>query len=553
MTSKKANVLREKIRASFGDNAAPEQIPDGAPAAKCANGTFIGKMKGDVAVFRGIPFAVPPVGELRWKRPEPARASEGIFAAYYNGKSPIQTEWISERASFYPQSEDCLYLNVWCAPSGKDLTQGEKAVMVFFHGGSYGWGGTADPLYDGEAFVNYRKDIVLVTAAYRTGIMGFIDFSEVPGGENFKDAPNLGLYDQLEALNWVKNNISAFGGDPSKVTIFGESAGGGSVSLLPFFPEAKGLFKRIIAESGSVALTFSKDECLPMARKLLKESGAKTMDDLMALPEEELVRANEPINISNNFPERDGEVIPFDAYAPYAEGKVSDIDLMIGTNANEFNYWISELGGLIPFAVCARVMYYRDRKLFFEKEGNIAKDFISSLKGRKLWRIVELYNEILFRAPAIKQAEGHSANGGKTFVYYWDEPSAHPFRGSCHAVELAYVFGNTDDTVYTGRTADRRLAETVMDMWANFANTGDPSTKDCPWPAYSPESRNTMILEKSSHAEKDFLEERRTALDPLLKYRLNGSYEELPKRIPILLQLEGLFDGIGLSIRSLFK
>ena len=179
MTSKKANVLREKIRASFGDNAAPEQIPDGAPAAKCANGTFIGKMKGDVAVFRGIPFAVPPVGELRWKRPEPARASEGIFAAYYNGKSPIQTEWISERASFYPQSEDCLYLNVWCAPSGKDLTQGEKAVMVFFHGGSYGWGGTADPLYDGHNFVKAHPEYQYIFS-YESGKRIYEDVGDLP-------------------------------------------------------------------------------------------------------------------------------------------------------------------------------------------------------------------------------------------------------------------------------------------------------------------------------------------------------------------------------------
>ena len=550
MSSDKANTAKEQVRSRYGENIELKAAPAGSPAVRCENGNFIGKMKGDVAVFLGIPFAAPPVGDLRWQRPVPPEPSDRIFTAYYNGCSPIQTEWKSERASFYPQSEDCLYLNVWYVPGPPEEEDGKKAVMVFFHGGSYGWGGTADPLYDGETFANYRPDIVLVTVGYRTGIMGFIDFSEVPGGENFKDGPHLGLYDQIEALRWVNRNISAFGGDPENVTIFGESAGGGSVSLLPYFPESKGLFKRIIAESGSGALTFSKEECLPFTRKLLKESGAKTMEDLMKLSEEDLKRVNGPINLDNNFPERDGRVIPYDVYEGYDRGDFSDIDLMIGTNANELNYWISELGGLIPFAVSARVMYYRDKKLFFEKDLEAADSFISSLQGRKIWRISEFYNEILFRGPAMRQAEGHSKNGGNTYVYYWNEPSAHPFRGSCHAVELAYVFGNTEDAVYTGKPADKELAHTVMDMWADFANTGDPSGVDFVWPPYSQESRNTMVLEKESHVEKDFLDDRRTKLAPLLNYKLNGSYVELPKRIPALLQLEGLFDGIGLTIRS---
>ena len=283
---------RARIREAWGENRAAEEPYDPALAAVCANGTFLGTRKGQVLCFRGIPFACPPVGELRWKKPQPAPDRGGVYEARYNGRSPIQTEWPSERASYYPQGEDCLYLNVWTAePRGE-----KKTVMVFIHGGSYGWGGTADPLYDGENLVRAHPEVVLVTIAYRVGIAGFVDFSGVPGGEAYPDAPNLGLWDQIEALRWIRRNIAAFGGDPDKVTIFGESAGGGSVSLLPFIPEAKGLFRRVIAESGSVALTYSREECRDFTRRLMKAAGADTMRDLLELTEEELAEVNRKVN-----------------------------------------------------------------------------------------------------------------------------------------------------------------------------------------------------------------------------------------------------------------
>ena len=278
------------IRAAWGENRPVTGGYDPALAARCHNGTFIGTRKDGLLIFRGIPFACPPVGERRWKKPLPAPESDGVFEAKYNGRSPVQTEWPTERASYYPQGEDCLYLNVWTAP--EPVGEG-KTVMVFIHGGSYGWGGTADPLYDGENLVRAHPEVVLVTIAYRIGITGFVDFSSVPGGEEFPDAPNLGLWDQIEALRWIRRNIAAFGGDPEKVTVFGESAGGGSVSLLPFIPEAKGLFRRVIAESGSVALTYSKEECLDFTRRLMKAAGAESMQDLMLLTEAELMQAEQ--------------------------------------------------------------------------------------------------------------------------------------------------------------------------------------------------------------------------------------------------------------------
>ena len=177
---KKAAETKAAMRALAGENRALSAVPQGAPAAVCRNGTFVGKKEGDVLVFRGIPFAEPPVGPLRWKDPVPARDGQGIREVYYYGKSPIQTEWPSEVGSYYPQGEDCLTLNVWTNQAGPAAG---KTVMVFFHGGSYGWGATSDPIYDGHNLVQKFPDLVLVTVEYRTGIMGFIDFSGVPGGK----------------------------------------------------------------------------------------------------------------------------------------------------------------------------------------------------------------------------------------------------------------------------------------------------------------------------------------------------------------------------------
>ncbi|MBR6410093.1 MAG: carboxylesterase family protein [Clostridia bacterium] len=545
------NEVRNRIRAQYGENRALGSVPDQGPSVRCENGTFVGRTDDHGnSVFRGIPYAKAPVGSRRWKKAEPPDPSDGVFTAVYNGKTPIQTEWASERASYYPQGEDCLYLNVWTGPMPD---AGEKrAVMVFFHGGSYGWGGTADPLYDGAAFANAHPDIVLITVGYRTGILGFINFSEVPGGEAYPDSCNLGILDQVESLRWIRRNVAAFGGDPDNVTVFGESAGGGSVSILAILPCCKGLFHRVIAQSGSVALTFSKEESLPFTRKLLEVSGARTMAELLALSEADLMRCNEPINASNNFPVRDGILIPEDAYAPYEKGDTADVDLLIGTNANELNYWIGELGGFVPFSVGMRIMYACDRARFSEEDAAFCDRFISSLKGRTCMRIAEFYNELLFRGPAIHQAEAHARNGGKTYLYFWNEPSALPHRGSCHAVELAYVFGNTSDTVYTGREADPGLSGLVMDMWANFAKTGDPSAHELNWKPFLPAEPHTMVLSRKPGLEMDYPENRRALFDALCKYRVNGATTDPDFPISAFQKMEGLREGLGLAVQSLF-
>ena len=519
------------MQALAGENRQITGDYDEALAAVCHNGTFVGQAEGDVIAFKGVPFAEPPVGELRWKPPVPAAAGNGVYEAKYFGKSPVQSEWVSEVGSYYPQSEDCLTLNVWTNAAGP---RRGKTVMVFFHGGSYGWGATTDPIYDGRNLVEKYPDLVLVTAEYRLGIFGFIDFSEVPGGEEYAESGNLGLLDQVCALEWVQKNIAAFGGDPGNVTIFGESAGAGSVSLLPLIGGTDGLFRRIIAESGSVALTYSREECKNLTRMLLEKSGCSDMDGLTALSEETLRELNESLNDYNNFPERDGVVLPEDLYAAWEDDALSDIDVLIGTNSDEARYWINEMGyytsllpGLFLYEQGAPFMYENNLNRMSPEERALTKSFVGSQSGRKIWRITEFYNELITR------------HKGKSYNYYWTMPGADETLGACHAMELAYVFNNPQVTIYTGGRYNEELANTVQDMWVNFARTGDPSTDDCMWEPYTADSRKTMVLGEKTGMVENLKQEQRETIAPLMHHYFNGCYSQLDLFVPQLGRIVG--------------
>ena len=544
---------RERMRAMFGRNRELIGDYDVSLSAKCRNGVFVGKNSGGVLSFKGMPYAKPPVGENRWRRAKAPDDSDRVFEAYYFGKSPIQTEWPSEEGSYYPQSENCLTLNVWTAEKGRETA--DRTVMVFFHGGSYGWGATSDPIYDGHNLVAENPDIVLVTAEYRVGIMGFIDFSQVKGGESFSESGNLGLLDHVAALEWVRDNIAAFGGDKNRVAIFGESAGGGTVTLLPLIPEAKGLFRRVIAESGSLSLTYSRKECLGLAERLLKETGAENMDELMVLSEAELMEVNEKLNDFNNFPERDGVVLPEDLYGAYASGATADVDLMFGSNADEIRYWIREMGyyseewlGPTIFRLGVPVMFDSNMERVSAEDRKHVDKYMTLLKKRKLWKIVEFYNDILFRVPAAAAAAAHAKNGGKAYMYYWKYPSAYRGIGACHAVELAYVFNNLDVTIYTGKNICVPLAKEVQKMWVNFAKTGDPSTQENKWAPYDEKERVTAILDKKITFESDPLGKRREEVQPLLGYYFNGCYSNLSLKIPPIYWIAAILAAVPAAL-----
>ena len=537
--------VKERLRAQYGENRVITEGYDAALAVGCRSGVFVGRLEDGVLAHKGIPYAKAPTGSLRWKPPVPAPDSDTVREALYFGPSPIQSEWPSEVGSYYPQSEDCLTLNVWSNP-GDDSEN--KPVMVFFHGGSYGWGAVSDPLYDGHNLIKKFGDVILVTVEYRLGLFGFIDFSAVPGGEDYRESGNLGLLDQVCALQWVQRNIAAFGGDPENVTIFGESAGGGSVSLLPLVRGTQGLFRRVIAESGSVNLTYSKEECRLLTELLLKETGCSTMAELTALSEERLREVNEKLNDYNNFPERDGVVLPEDPYAAYAAGATAGLDLMLGTNADEVRYWIYEMGyytdlldGLTIYRHGMEVMLENNMSRLSEAERNAVDRFLALQNDRRVWNVSALYTELLFRLPALRQAELHARNGGRVYNYLFTYLGADETVGACHAMELAYVFDNLDETIYTGGHVDPALAETVQTLWVAFARTGNPRTESLVWEPYTAGSRSTLVLGETVETREDLGKEARELLSPLLGHYFNGCYSQLSLFVPHVFKLAGLF------------
>ena len=524
---------KDYVQGLYGENQQLEQYDGNDPTVRLSNGIFIGKETDGVISYKGIPYAEQPVGELRWKRVGLPEDNDCIYEAYYFGKSGIQTEADSERASYYPQGEDCLTLNVWVNQKNTDT---RKPVMVFIHGGAYGWGGTADPLYDGTNLISKFDDIILITVNYRIGLMGFLDLSPLQGSESYRESGNLGLLDQITALQWIQKNAAAFGGDPENVTLVGESAGAGSVLLLSIMPAARGLFRRVIAESGSPALTFSREEDLFLTEKLMDLTGARSMDDLLALSEEELMELNESLNDYNNYPERDGVLLPEDLQEIYNTERSAEIDFLIGTNADEAHYWIHEVGGYLNYALGLPVLYESNLKQVSDQEDQQAiREFMQQASGTQTENLSEFFDEIMFRIPAIRQADQHAMLGGNVYMYYWIYPSAITRMGACHAVELAYVFNNLEETIYTGDNIDPNLADLVQEMWVNFVRTGCPDSDEIQWPKYQTDTRSTMIFDTSSHVEKDPLKEQRVLLTPLItKYVFGANYASLSLDVPVI-------------------
>ena len=528
--SENAKAIRQQMEAMYGENSVLETVPEGQPVATVENGRFVGRWNDGVAVYKGIPYAKAPVGERRWKVAQPVDSSDVVREALYFGKSAIQTPAESVRASFYRQSEDCLTLNVWTSEGSKDSTL-NRPVMVWIHGGSYGWGGTSDPLFDGQNFVKAHPEVVLVTVNYRLGLLGFLDLTQMEGGEDYKESGNLGLLDQVAALEWIQRNIRAFGGNPDAVTIFGESAGGGSVSLLPLIPRAKGLFRRVIAQSGSVALSSSREECGLLIDRVKKVTGAQTVSELMALSEEQLIQYNEKLNEFNCFPLRDGIILPLDPYKAYADGEAKDIDMLMGTNHDECRFWLGGMGTL-GYKLALPVWYENILKGLDEKNREAVEQFVDHRDDKRIWNITEFMNELMFRVPMLTMAEHHAQAGGNTYVYHWSYPSALPGRGACHTVELAYVLNNTHDHIYTGDNINLGLAREAQQMWVNFAATGNPSTEAHTFPRYDTDKRLCLRLDTDIRTESDLLGSQRELVSPLIPKQISPLYCNISLNVP---------------------
>ena len=503
------NEAKKKVHANYGEN---KRITDGnydkTLAVKCINGTFVGRKTENVVAYKGIPFTgKPPVGALRWKAPTDYCPDDGVYEAYYNGKSPLQGEDISEGGSLYYQSEDCLYLNIWKAD---EASARKKPVMVWIHGGGYAMGGTADPLYDCHDFVRENPEVIVVSIEYRVGIFGYIHLSHLPDGGDYPDAQNLGPMDQMMALKWIHENISGFGGNPDNVTIFGESAGGGSVTTLPLVEGSHKYIRRVIAQSGAPSITVSTEDAIACTNEVLEILGCKSVADLNQVDAETLLKVSAVTGLRIG-PERDGKYLPIDPYEAYAKGAVKDIEILHGCNKDEMNYFVHLMGPEL-FEMWATDR--RSKKIAKLPDDDKARveGFCNGVEGEGYEKDSRLFSQLWFNAAHIRLSEEQTKGGGKSYTYYFTPESTLPYMKCGHATELASVLKHPEETVFTGRAYDETFSRTMRKMWVQFAMTGNPSLsadispdgKTHEWPLYDPVDRKVMVFDEFDiHSEKE--------------------------------------------------
>ena len=502
------------LKALYGENKRiTGENYDRSLAVRCVNGTFVGRKTDGIIAYKGIPFVSrQPVGELRWKAPVGYGPDDGVYEAYYNGKTAWQPK--GDPAAEYVLGEDCLYLNIWKAD---EAGAEKKPVMVWIYGGAFETGGTADPNYEGHNFVAESPDIILVTIAYRVGIFGFFHLSHLEDGADYPDAQNLGLMDQMMALKWVHENIAAFGGDPENVTIWGESAGGASCTLLPLIEGSHAYFKRVIAQSGSPNQTRTAEQAIRCTNQVMEALGCRTAADLMKVGAEELTNtAGNLFGIYQvlgirTFPERDGKYLPLETNDAYANGAAKDIAFLHGCNKDEFNTFAAATGeeGFIEWG---KQRLEENLARFTEEEKARVESYIRSIKGDAYEPYSCLFGQMLFIAPQIRLAEGLAKAGSRSYTYLYTVESSVPLMKAGHATEVSTVLAHPELTDLTGRKYDETFGRTVRKMWVRFAKTGDPSLsadispdgRAHEWPLYDSENKQVMVLgEFDIHPEKE--------------------------------------------------
>ena len=459
---------------------------------------FVGKR--GVKTWLGIPYAKPPVGKLRWRAPEPLEPSDKTFDATKFGFTAMQEEDHVEPSSMHPQSEDCLTLNIW--------TRGRKnnlPVMVWIHGGGFVGGGTTNPIYNCENFAA-AQDVVIVTINYRVNIFGFMNFAAIDS--SFEDSGYLGLKDQRLALEWVRENILSFGGDPSNITIFGESAGSASVMFQMILPDSNKLFHKAIAQSGTLGLYHNFDKSAELAEKFMALGGYKDMRDIVDLPAAELMETYLALmntrlveSESDYLPTVDGKFLPLHPFKALKDGAARGIKFLTGTTADEFRYWFLYFPDMLEtirqFHIGFISNFHEDKIVdgiddAYSKWRELHPE-LNSLDENE--RYLDFMNQFDWHLPQELAAEYQSAFDD-TFLYLFDQKSSVDNLGACHSIELPFVFGLSDKELEPKPSA--KLIEQVQSAWATFAATGNPSNPLIPtWKKYSVDDRETMEINAS--------------------------------------------------------
>ena len=469
-------------------------------------GRLAGQRKHGLFMFKGIPYAKPPIGRLRWRMPEAIEPWTGVRDATRFGpispQAPTQIETLMG-SSIGEQSEDCLYLNVWTP--GCDAAK--RPVMVWIHGGAFVIGAGSQGIYNGRHLA--ARDVVVVTINYRLGTFGFLGLADATDGRTLGTGVE-GLADQILALHWVKQNIAAFGGDADNVTIFGESAGAMSVSALLASPAACGLFHKAIAESGAGHIGHDRERANRAARSMLDhlkiapEDAARVVD----VPYGVLIAAQIAVIADSRDgkdphklgslpfqPAIDGVVLPQKPIDAIREGAGANIPLLTGTTLEEWKL----------FAAPNPALRFMTAKGFEERVTRIAKgaapDVIAAYaEGSAYERFNAMMTDKAFTVPAIRMLEAHAAHAPVYgYRFDWRSKLLGGMLGACHALELGFVFGTYNEKLAgtffgTGPVADA-LSSTMMDAWVAFARTGNPMTGSTgAWPCYDSTARETMIF-----------------------------------------------------------
>jgi len=466
------------------------------PIVDTTAGKVSGLVREDIYQFFGIPFAAPPVGKYRFRAPGPIETFEQVRPATKPSPVAPQLESILEQSLGAPAPEfdeaECLTLNIF----SPGLDDALRPVMFWIHGGAFVNGAGSTPIYDGTRFAQHG-DLVVVTINYRLGAFGFLCLDDI-FGEEFAGSGNAGILDQIAALEWVRDNIANFGGDPNQVTIFGESAGAMSAGTLLGTPQAQGLFHRAIVQSGSASFTLSREAATTTARKVLADAGITTVAELEAAPVEAILEAQKDILAHSGrtgmpfMPVVDGTVLPEPPLAAIAAGKTGDVPVMMGTTADEMTlFHVFDLGiGEMDHDAVIAVM----RSEFGEEtEAALATYRVN----RPDTSVADLYTAIatdrVFRIPAIRLAEAEVAQGRPVFMYLftWATPAFGGALRSCHALELPFMWDALDRpglSVMTGDGPERQdIADAMHAAWIAFARTGNPG-----WDAYDLERRATQ-------------------------------------------------------------
>ncbi|HVX66699.1 MAG TPA: carboxylesterase family protein [Bryobacteraceae bacterium] len=499
-------------------SALTAQQPLRTVTARTAQGLVRGVVSADnrVRTFKGIPFAAPPVGALRWKAPQPAPAWSGIRKAMDYGPRCMQGNIYSDMRFFDAgPSEDCLYLNLWmpeAAFDGREPEQIKLPVMVWIYGGGFQAGSTSEPRQDGGMLS--RRGVMVVSFNYRLGVFGFFSHPELAAESQRNASGNYGLMDQAAALRWVHDNIAAFGGDPGNVTIFGESAGSLSVSALMASPLARGLFQRAIGESGAffggtLALKPHQETEQEDARWAGEAFGTASLDKLRALAASQVLEASLKQKQLRFAPNVDGQYLSETVAATFARGRQAHVPLLAGWNLDEGSY-----------------------ESFFERQPATLKNYAARAKQKFGDRAAEFLK--VYAAATDAEAKRAAADfAGDQFIAYgtWRWIDAHAKTGRApvyryrfdqtlpleagaprtaqarapHSGEIEYVFNVLGSKALPWREEDRKVSDLVATYWTNFAKTGSPNATDLPrWPVYDAgDGYQVMHIAKDATASPD--------------------------------------------------